>query len=175
MTNEKWKKIPGYEQFYEVSTMGRVRSLLWRGAVRNFVLNPPKILKPQAGKAGYLQVNLYHKNGSQTVAVSRLVLMAFKNNPRNKNHAAHLNGNILDNRLENLEWLSAKENDAHKDIHGTRPVGIRCGNARIPKEVIQQIRAARKDGYTLKTIASHFKISPSHAYNICSGKQRSLE
>lgn len=97
MKTEIWKDITGYEGRYQVSNMGRVKSI-----------NPKLgvcILKPKKC-CGYLTVELrQHRHW-----IHRLVAEAFVPNPDNKPQVNHINEDKLDNRAENLNWMTAKEN-----------------------------------------------------------------
>lgn len=99
--NEKWKPVVGFEGLYEVSDEGRVRSLKF---------SKVKILKPGINSTGYLQVSLW-KNGKMKVfTVHYLVVTTFKGPIPPGMQVNHVNENKLDNRLENLEVVTAKEN-----------------------------------------------------------------
>lgn len=117
---ENWKPVVGYEGLYEVSDLGRVRSIEQRRVImRNgYPVNmryPATILKPQKLRHGYVGVWLY---GKDTVAgktgkqfsVHRLVAKAFCENPNGYNEVNHKNEVKWDNRAENLEWCTHKEN-----------------------------------------------------------------
>lgn len=118
---EIWKPVVGYEGFYEVSNLGRVKSLH---------CNPAKIIAQTGRPNHYLSVHL-SKNGKATRKnVHRLVAMAFVSNPSNKLQVNHINGNRADNRAENLEWVTGSENIKHSfyrlgreiPLHPKRPV-----------------------------------------------------
>lgn len=100
--NEEWKDISGYEGLYKVSNLGNVYS---------FKTN--KILKTPIGKRGYPNLNLL-KNGKQKLyVVHRLVAKAFIPNPDNKPEVNHIDGNKTNNCVDNLEWVTSRENTLH--------------------------------------------------------------
>lgn len=96
---EKWRPIKGLEGKYEVSDVGRVRSL---------VFGKPKIMC-QTNGLGYQMVNINKK----PIGVHRLVAEAFIPNPENKPFVNHINGDRRDNAVENLEWVTPQENITH--------------------------------------------------------------
>ena len=104
MTKEVWRDIEGYEDLYQVSDQGRVKSLgrKWRKSER--------ILKPVVRHDGYVVVGLYSGGKPKTFKVHRLVCEAFHENPGNKPQVNHINEIKTDNRASNLEWATAREN-----------------------------------------------------------------
>lgn len=116
---EVWKDVVGYEGLYEVSNLGKVRSLN-----RQYIRSDGKretvkgrILKPYTNKYGYAVVQLSDHGKATLFRIHRLVALAFIDNPYNKEQVNHINENKLDNRAENLEWVTCKENINH----GTAP------------------------------------------------------
>ena len=111
---ELWKDIKGFEGLYQVSTLGRVRSLdkYVNAKIRNIdkVLKRGKILKPTYDKDGYLRVYLY-KNGKGTnFFVHRLVAKTFIPNPLNLPEVNHKDEVKTNKRRWNLEWCSSEYN-----------------------------------------------------------------
>lgn len=142
---EIWKDVVGYEGLYEVSNLGRVRSVFRLKTVsRNgIVYDVPyksKVLRPQQMKHGYVGVWLYGKGGAsgkngKQIAVHRIVADAFCHKDSGDCEVNHLNEDKSDNRACNLEWCTHKENSSY----GTR--GERIGkankNGKQSKAVVQ--------------------------------------
>ena len=126
---EIWKDVVGYEGFYEVSSCGRVRSVnryVNTGILHNDTkLHKGKMLKLNLKKTGYLTADLSKGNRVRTVAVHRMVAVAFIPRIEGKNVVNHKNLNKTDNRVENLEWVTSKENSQHAALHGVMYGGLR--------------------------------------------------
>lgn len=113
---EIWKPIKGYEGLYEVSNLGRVKSLPKRAG---FSVRKEFIKSIFSDKEGYLKVDLCNGRGKQ-MYVHRLVADAFIPNCDNKPMVNHIDGNKQNNSVENLEWCTCQENTIHAFNLGLR-------------------------------------------------------
>ena len=117
MIEEIWKDIEGYEGLYQVSNLGRVRSVSrmiqrddkWIGKVIT-IYHKGRILRQAKTVDGYSQINLWKEGGCHTHRVHRLVAKAFIPNPDNLETVNHKDENILNNRADNLDYLSVADN-----------------------------------------------------------------
>lgn len=105
---EIWKPIIGYENYYEVSNLGRVRRIK---AAHGTQIG--RILNGMLDSDGYLNVCLTANKNQKWFLVHRLVAQAFLPNPENKPTVNHIDGNKQNNSVSNLEWCTQKENIAH--------------------------------------------------------------
>lgn len=109
---EIWKDVQGYEGLYQVSNLGRVKSLgrvIDRLVYGNY-WQEEKILKPNKTKYGYLIVELRKNKKPKSFLVHRLVAITFIPNPENKPEVDHINADKTNNSVNNLRWVTAKEN-----------------------------------------------------------------
>ena len=116
---ENWKDIKGYEGFYQVSNLGRVRSLERDIYCQNGTFHQhlkEKILVPVLDKDGYQIVSLYKNRKMKTMKVHRLVALAFIPNPENKPQINHKDEVKTNNVVENLEWCTS----VYNALYGTR-------------------------------------------------------
>ena len=112
--DEIWKDIEGYEGLYKVSNYSRIKSL-GNGDSNASV---EKILKAHPDGGGHLKVNLNKKGKIKQVFCHVIAAIHFIPNPDNKNQVHHIDGNKLNNHIDNLMWVTHKEHfNFHPDIH----------------------------------------------------------
>lgn len=157
---EIWKDIEGYNGRYQVSNLGRVKSIITKG---RYEYNPPKvsILSGTIARGGYKRV-LLTKNGKKTAeSVHRLVAKAFIPNPENKPQINHIDGNKLNNCVDNLEWVTHQENQAHAWDNGLKQPfrGEDHPNSKLSEDTVSRIRGMDRDtDYSHREIAEEFGL-----------------
>lgn len=110
---EIWIDISGYEGKYQVSNLGRVRSLIYKNNANGKIYKREKLLKQFYDRNGYLRVDL--KMGKRKNAqVHRLVALAFIPNPLEKPQVNHKDKDKENNKVDNLEWVTNQENQLHR-------------------------------------------------------------
>ncbi len=101
---EIWKDIPGFENLYQASNKGNIRSLNYRNTGK------VQVLKPIIRDNGYLQVALWKEKKVVYCRIHRLIALTFLENPNNLPEVNHIDENKSNNRVENLEWCTRKYN-----------------------------------------------------------------
>jgi hypothetical protein len=104
---EEWRDIKGYEGRYQVSNLGEIKSLKYAQ------MDLQRILKPHITARGYYSICLCNNGTSEVTTVHRVVAKTFIDNPLNLPQVNHKDGNKLNNRVDNLEWVTARQNTEH--------------------------------------------------------------
>lgn len=119
---EIWRDIKGFEELYQVSNFGRIKSLekYVKCNGGSFRIKKEQILKPGKSKTGYLNVVLRKNNISYTYYVHRLVAEAFLPNPNNWLYINHKDENKHNNKANNLEWCTKKYNTNYGNAQQNR-------------------------------------------------------
>ena len=157
---EIWKDIPGYDGWYQVSNHGRVRS--WRKYGNcNKKTKHPKIMNGSVNNKGYVMIHLRIGDNSEYISTHRLVGKLFIPNQENKPQINHIDGDKLNNNINNLEWVTAKENTAHAFEAKLRenPKGEKHGNSILTKGDVFKIHDLYNKGVFQKKIAKKFGIA----------------
>ena len=153
---ETWKSITGWEKSHCVSNLGRVKSL--KRVIKNTGKNTEyvideKIMKTNLVGAGYMGLIIGTNGIKKRFYLHRLVAEAFIDNPENKPCINHKDGNKLNNYIENLEWVTYKENSIHGYKTGLMPT-------KITKNEANQIRQLYLTGkYKQSEIGEMFNLT----------------
>lgn len=166
--NEIWVPVFGYVGIYEVSSLGRIRSIdhiakHWRGGGR---LVTGKMLNPIVGSRGYPVVNLT-SGGRKQHFLHKLVLESFVGPRADEQEACHNDGDRLNAAISNLRWDTRSANHKDKRAHGTWQVGEKANGAKLTDSVVQEIRSKR---ISVATAVSEYGLSKTNAKKIVSGK-----
>lgn len=124
---EIWKYIDGYNGKYQVSNIGNVRSFY-----KSEHGTPLKIMTLERHGLPYRFVSLFFKGKRKTAYIHRLIALSFIPNINKKPCIDHINGNTLDNRIENLRWVTYKENNNNPLTRMKHMYNKRYYNTQIP-------------------------------------------
>lgn len=149
---EIWKPVVGFETTYEVSNLGRVRTL---GARSN---GQPSglVMKPGLNLQGYHQIMLMDRKRH---TVHLLVLQAFAGPRPGGMEINHKNGVKTDNRLENLEYCTKSENNTHKVQVLGKGRGETHGMSKLTDDDVREIRRLAAKGIPQRVIAARFNMT----------------
>ena len=154
---EEWKPVPDWP--YEVSNLGRIRR-----TKKSRTSRKGKILRPSALPSGHLTTTFNDHPRKKTARVHRVVCEVWHGPPPSPKHeAAHLNGDPTDNRPENLAWVTHRENEHHKILHGTAnitPVDVQDAILKRLRDLKDQ-NGGRAPHKSLQRLAAEFNV-PYH-------------
>jgi hypothetical protein len=163
LKNEVWKDVSGYKGIYMVSNFSRVRSINHKVCCSNgrSRIQVGRIITSHLNKKGYLQVSLSNKGKILHTFVHRLSSIAFIPNPENELQVNHINGIKTDNRIENLEWCTNRENQLHavKNNLINPNSGEKHHNSKLTNKQVVRIRELHKTGITNIKLALYYNIS----------------
>lgn len=171
---ETWKDIKGYEGKYQVSNLGRVKSLYRTNYDINSssyrMIKQEKILKLNCDNR-YVYVELFKDGERKNPKVHRLVLETF--NPTNNKDLEinHIDGNKLNNRLENLEWVTHSENMVHSYKIGLHKKKIGSQHIKSKKVLQYDLQGNLIKEWESTNIAKQ-NLHISHIVSCCNGKRK---
>lgn len=156
---EIWKDIEGYEGIYQVSNLGRVKSLKHS--------KEGKLLKGRVTGKGYLSVVLFRNSVRKSNSIHRLVAQAFIPNPENKPEVNHIDEDKTNNNIDNLDWSTPKENSNH----GTRNDRI-AETKSIPIIVININTGEVEEFYGISECARQLGLHKQNITSVLKGKRK---
>ena len=163
---EEWREIKGYEGKYQISNLGRVKSL--KGNHGNY---REKILSGSPNTGGYLQVDLLKNGKRNTFKIHKLVAIHFIDNPNNLPEINHKDENKQNNKVSNLEWCTRKYNQNY----GTRTqrASEKMKGSKNPRSrKVQCITTGKVFNY-IKEAAEYYNIDKHSISDCCKGKYKS--
>lgn len=179
MRDEKWKPVPGFEKYYEVSNKGRIRSLDRRDSQGRLIKG--RIRKLRTGRYGYLHTSFHIDGEDFYFTVHRVVALAFIPCPGDPDNFEinHLDGDKTNNEASNLEWCTHAENMGHAAKNGflatvgspkehmarireLLPKGSEHPRAKLDEEKVYEARCRYSEGDVKQSeLASEYGVSES--------------
>lgn len=165
LPNEQWRYVAHTNNRYLISNMGRLLTTGYRGSKRC------TIMKPAKDAHGYYRTMLLIDGKFKTIKLHRIVAQNWIDNPLNKLQVNHINFDRTDNRVDNLEWATPKENMMHSKINGRfsnngnayyLPLarGSKNGMSKLNEEQVKEIRQKFKPRiYTREMLAQEYGVS----------------
>lgn len=150
MSDEIWAEIPGFKD-YLASTKGQI------GSIKNGHF---KVISQRSHNKGYNRVDLWYENQSKYYLVHKLVTLAFYGKrPKNK-EVNHINTNKKDNRLENLEYVTKKENMQHAFRNGLydKNIGEESNLAKLSNKNVKRIKQLLLENNSPKKISKMYNV-----------------
>ena len=167
---ERWKDVVGYEGLYQVSNLGRVKSLdrtlLGKNSIEYKVRG--KIRKISCIGKGYQKIQLSKEGNSKNFLIHRLVAQAFIPNPENLPIVNHIDGNTHNNHVSNLEWVTQSENINHAIKIGNKEAKVEVRPPTTTKQKIIDVLTVFPDMKTGK-IAELVGCNPRYVTGVRSG------
>lgn len=172
--NECWAPVASYEDTYEVSSLGRVRRRARSTVDRAGRLRAwgERLLNPSVRRNGYRALMLSRSDVKVNAYVHHLVAHAFIGPRPPGMWINHIDGDKLNNRVENLEYVTVTENNRHAFRTGLQPTGESRAHTRLRDEEVRAIRRAVADGKGYGELAEAYGVTAEHVSLIARGKRR---
>lgn len=181
---EIWKDVSNYEGYYQVSNLGKVKSLLFQNNVWNKKQKREKVLKQKLDKHKNYRVELWKNGTHKTFLVARLIAFTFYDKDINNEKLTvnHIDGNRLNNKLDNLEVISLKENIQHAFRNGLNHTQIKVkiidkitGTIIYPSSLAEGSKIIDKNkGYLSGKIKSNIYENEKYKWVIVNGTNKLL-
>jgi hypothetical protein len=164
--------IPGYEHIkgYAIDKDGKVWSCK---CMKNTYFDTWRILKDRLDTKGYFNFSYTHESKKKYIMVHKLVGLAFINKPEYATEINHKNGNKIDNRIDNLEWVSRRQNIKHSydTLKRKRTQGDMSPLAKLDEQKVKEIKKMLLEGGTIRGIGSLYGVHSSIIHGIKTGKR----
>jgi hypothetical protein len=174
--SEIWKPIEGFSCNYQISNLGRVKRVKeTKDGIKEYLLTPNSSNR-------YINIGLFKDSKQKNCKLHRLIAIAFIPNPSNKPQVNHINGDKYDNRIENLEWCTCKENVRHswdtglrfftetqKKSNTLRLKGKKGKDSFCSKSIVSE--CGKYNFYSQKEAAIFFGVSDSYMSSMLNGKK----
>jgi hypothetical protein len=173
---EVWKDVVGFEDRYEVSSFGNIKSKSYlknsRNANGDFCYwTKPKYMKLSPNADGYLLVDLCKDKTRCTMSVHRLVASTFVENPNYLPIVNHINSNRVDNRAINLEWTTQQGNIQHSYDSGSNSNKGELHPRHVLNEnIVREMRILHESGISIIEIANKFGFRKDTTKSAITGK-----
>lgn len=166
---EQWRPVVGYEGWYSISNLGRVR----RDAPGSGTW-PGRLIKPVRHHNGYLMVKLSRNHDVWQPFIHQLVAAAFIGPPESGKQVNHKNGVKPDNQAANIEWETPVGNTQHAIKSGLRsksPGGEAHPAAKLTASQVIELRSLRQTGISFSALGRQFGVCAMQAYRIVKGQR----
>lgn len=177
---EEWRDVPGFEGKYRISSHGRLIVIPGseessNGKNRRAFKRVRRAREKRPDLAGRLRHTLFSGGVAQRFLVAHLVLLAFRGAPPGRiglhdgeYSSNHINGDFMDNRLENLEWLTNEEHRRHTVANGLHSRHESHNKAKLKWPQVREIRS-RFNG-NARALAAEFGVTRNTIYSIVHGR-----
>ena len=177
--SEIWKDVPSFIGILQVSNFGRIKRLAkYRNTKSNSkAYMPDKILKQSISTYGYYKVCISIDNNRHDLLAHRLIAEAFIPNPDVKHQINHINGIKTDNSIDNLEWVSCKENIKHAHATGLSAMQLKGAANKLSEKLYQYDLEGNfiKEWTGIREACNQLKIDRSNMNRHLNGKIKILK
>lgn len=171
---EEWRNVAGYEGHYEVSNLGRIKSMdrILQNKNGKRCRWKARIMTPGKDKCGYEHLSLNLNGKRQPLQVHRIVATAFIPNPENKPQINHIDCRKANNAASNLEWSTHDENIQHAVKNSLHRRGAENGNAKLTESSVSEMRSKYKTGkFSQADLGREYGIAATTICQILSRKR----
>lgn len=170
------ENIVGFEGIYQISNLGRLRSLDRILSIKRFnktyyPKRKGKLMSPTLNTNKYYHVKLLNGNKKQVYSLHRLVALHFLDNPNNYPIVNHIDSVKTNNRVDNLEWCTETDNRLHaREIFNDTAYGELCNLSKLTEVQVREIRANGKMGMSNKQIGILYNVLHETIRNVLNGR-----